>query len=492
MKIFSRTACNKDTKPLLLAVFFAAVVTTIYVAFVVPTLDDPFLMAYAWREAQSALGAQAIYNNVGWYFYPALCPPWQLAFEFPIYQAMTAWLAKLFSCDLIVSGRLISSLMTFISGLGFAMIVNVLSKNKVAAILAFCGFLINPYYLSWASAFLIESTALAFSIWGIYFSIQKKHVFAMLFLAAAMAIKATTAAPVLLVCAIFIALDFYKSRAFKFAIIGVLASVVAPLAIGVAWTNTADSIKSSSGYARTLSNKEPVMKEWAYGTWEQKTNPATWQKILTWSLVHNGGLPFVACLAVAFVLLPGNPLWREAAAALIGWLTPLIVFTNLYYVHAYYGLANNAFLLLFIAIVFVGAFQLGQWRKSAALLASVFMLSVYLTQSFTATPPAATTNSEYITRVGNFIKQNTPPESVVIVTGVEWNPLLSFVAERKTMMLPDWERIRQDEVTSAVRALPQENVFFLNLAPGRIGDQLAQTAIREAGANVSVLKPGRL
>lgn len=488
MSAISSTFKGKNQRPALLALGFAISTLIICIAVVAPTLDAPFLMTYAWREAQSAIGAQAIYDNAGWAFYPALCPPWQLAFEFPVYQAMTALFAKVFGCGIVFSGRTISAIMFGVSAAGIGMLVNLFAKNKTAAMLAFGGVIINPYYLSAASVFLIESTALALCVWGLYFSAKKSLTAASILLSVAMAVKATTAFPFLLIAILLIAMDFKRSRSIRTASIAVFASVAIPLAAGVAWTNKADSVKEASGYARVLSNKETAMKEWAYGTWKQKTDPATWKRILLWYFTCNGGWPFAICLIFALGLLPFNPLWREATASLLGWAAPLAVFTNLYYVHAYYAMANNALLLVCMALVLAGAFQAGGRRKSLALITTVLILSFYTSKSFSSHPPSPTYNSMAITRLGEWVKSNTPSDSVIIVSGVEWNPLLSFVAERKTMMVPDWERIRQDEVTAAVSALPKEHVFFLNAAAKGVGSKLVENAISSTGIRASILE----
>lgn len=443
-------------------------------------------MGFPWREAQTALGAQAIYNNEGWSFYPALCPPWRQAFEFPAYQAMTAVFAKATGSGIIFSGRFISVIMFIGSSVAAGLLVHLFSNNKAAGLLAFGGVIINPYYLTWADAFLIESTALAFSMWGLYFSAKKNHVFAAIFLSSAMAVKAPTAGAFLLIAAFFIGMEFLKTRSVRLAIIAVLASVVIPIGIGAAWTNEADSIKESSGYARLLSNREAKMQALAYGTWAQRTDFSTMEVIFRRAFVTNGGFPFILCLVISLVLLLFNPLWRESAACLLGWATPIVVFTNLYYVHVheYYPMANNAFLLLFMALALTGAAQSSGWQKPVAVIAAIFILSVYAVKSFSIAPlPAATDASISTTSAGEWIKSNTPPDSVLITTGY-WNPLLSFVSGRRTLMVPDWEELRQDEVTEAVAALPREHVFFINTGPNERGARLAENAIIAAGLTV--------
>lgn len=481
---------SRSPSSVLMASVFAAFAIIICAATVAPELNRPFSMGFPWREAQTALGVQAIYNNEGWAFYPALCPPWRLAYEFPAYQAMTAFFSKASGNSVIFSGRLVSAIMFVVSAAAVGMLVHLFSKNKVASLLAFGGVIINPYYLSWSTAFLLESTVLAFSMWGLYFSARKNLVVASIFLSAGMAVKATTAAPFLLIAALLIGLDFLKNHSPRRAIIAVMAIIVIPLGAGVAWTNEADSIKEASGYARLLSNRGAPMKKWAYGNLAQRVDAKTWSVIFQRIFATNGGWPFALCLILSLVLLPFNPLWRESAACLLGWGAPLVVFTNLYYVHEYYAIANNVLLLLFIALALTGAAQLRGWQKPLAIVTTIIILSAYTSKSFSVAPTAAPTKmSLALTGAGEWIKSNTPPDSVLIVTGAAWNPLLSFVSGRKTMMVPDWEELRQDEVTSAVAALPKEHVFFIDASPVGRGSKLARNAIATTGLTVSELTP---
>ena len=43
--------------------------------------------------------------------------------------------------------------------------------------------------------------------------------------------------------------------------------------------------------------------------------------------------------------------------------------------------------------------------------------------------------------VGRFVRENTPSESVLLVIGDDWSSAFSYHSERRSLTLPDWQKI---------------------------------------------------
>src|SRR5271154_4345091 len=65
---------------------------------------------HGFRQAQTAISAESIRNGgpILRYETPVLGPPWSLPFEFPLYQALVALLARIFGTPIDQTGRFVS------------------------------------------------------------------------------------------------------------------------------------------------------------------------------------------------------------------------------------------------------------------------------------------------------------------------------------------------------------------------------------------------
>jgi len=225
-------------------------------------------------------------------------------------------------------------------------------------------------------------------------------------------------------------------------------AAVLPIIPGKLWLNHGDSLKAENPFAREIitasSDKQAA---WNFGTWEQKTNPAVWEHIGR----HIGDqlaapVPFFGCWFVPLLLIAGalaNP--KRLPLLLIflaGFAAGPLIFTNLYFEHNYYWVANGAWLVLAlgVALAAISEFRLKEvWPQyTSATLCSVLCIAGF-----------AAWHSKFLPVLQNLpdrkklteawigpIQKLVPPERSLLILGNDWNPNALYYAERKGIGYP--------------------------------------------------------
>jgi len=121
---------------------------------------------HTFRQTQTAITAEYLENGGPFLKYetPVLGPPWSIPFEFPLYQWIVAFVAKHFSANLDETGRAVSIFFFYASFFPLASILRRLRfrPRQIAVILVLVA--ASPLYIFVSRLFMIESTALFFSI----------------------------------------------------------------------------------------------------------------------------------------------------------------------------------------------------------------------------------------------------------------------------------------------------------------------------------------
>ena len=130
-----------------------------------PSLNGPLLAISSFRQAETAYPA-LIYHQQGINLLvpqlPVLGKPWQVPFEFPLFQAMAAVIMNL-GGGIDWSMR-ISSVICFVAtAVAVWGLVRHLS-TRTAACIALLVFLVSPFDVFWSRASMIEYMATAFSV----------------------------------------------------------------------------------------------------------------------------------------------------------------------------------------------------------------------------------------------------------------------------------------------------------------------------------------
>jgi hypothetical protein len=423
-------------------------------------IQQPLADAHAFRQTQTALTSFWMLQE-GWtlaYQTPIAGFPWAIPFEFPIYQTLVAAIVAVSGYSLEATGRFVSyAFLVACAWPAFALSKRLDLPRCVPWV--FCVlFWTSPINVYWGRTFMIETAALFFTLACLPFALDlirrtgggRGALLFVVFASLAVLQKSTTGGPVLLFLfmgAVFVqvrqtGLSFQSLR----HVLAPIAVIFVPLVIGLAWANYADAVKMGNPFGSQLTSK--ALGAWNFGSMHQKLDPETW-RLVVWerSIGWNAG----GLIGLLLLLLPwfGGRDHRRLAwlslAALALFLLPVLIFTNLHFVHEYYQVACVAFLLGALAIV------IGGWLPKYTgmqLLAPVLTLAIALSNmAFFAKSygiVAARTLDELDPRsvqaykVGRYLRSHTRHESGLVVFGQGYSSEIAFQSQRKTFAAPPW------------------------------------------------------
>src|SRR5262249_5258467 len=249
--------------------------------------------AAPFREAQTAITA---YYMVGArprlaYETPVLGPPWSIPFELPVYQWSVAGLTTAVGTPLESTARAVGILYLLLCLWPAYYLLRELGLNPSERLLGLSFFLFSPFYAFWSRSFMIESTALFWSL--SYCALargcqQRPSVIGVILAmgagAMAAAIKITTLVPFALAVGLW---SFPIRRADgtpRVPFIVSAALLIVPLVCGWDWTRYADSVKSQSPYGPWLPSSTSI--EWVFGRARERLDSSAWMHLIrSWALV---------------------------------------------------------------------------------------------------------------------------------------------------------------------------------------------------------------
>jgi hypothetical protein len=447
------TTANRATDRLLILLACAAVALFLFIA--IRYSSQTLLEAHAFRQTQTALTTYWFLQN-GFslaYETPVLGYPWKIPLELPYFQGVVAAVTRWFGGSLDANGRLVSAAFLLACILPLASIVRQLGLNRrvwlIVIILMFTG----PSYLFWGRAFLIETAALFFSLTYLALLVsivQQPDARALVVVLAGVAgvlagtQKATLGLPVLAFAAAFFAASDWRGahaitvrRAATFVM-----AVIVPIAAAFLWNAYADSFKAQNAIAaQGILTDAPQAWRWNFGTLEQRLRPHTW-KVIFW----NRGLQYNAAGVLGVALIAGvlvRPMWPRlrtlVAAALLLWIMPVMIFTNLFYIHDYYQVQLAVFLVFSLAIA------IGEWLPRVGRqqwlipVLVVFCAGWSLRQFMVYELPRVTGDfNRNVVILAEAVRQRTPPDSPIVVYGMDWSSELPYYAQRRAVAVPPW------------------------------------------------------
>lgn len=447
------TTANRATDRLLIAFACAAVGLFLFVA--IRYSGQTLLEAHAFRQTQTALTTYWFIQN-GFslaYETPVLGYPWAIPLELPFFQGVVAALTSWFGGNLDANGRIVSAAFLLACILPLWSLVRQLGLDRrvwlILVILIFTG----PSYLFWGRAFLIETAALFFSLTylALLLSIVRNRDAGVLVVCLAGAAgvlagtqKATLGLPVLAFAAALFALSHWRSaqpttvrRAASFVV-----AVIVPIAAAFLWNAYADSFKAQNAIAaQGILTDAPQAWRWNFGTLEQRLRPHTW-KVILWNrgLQYNAaGVIGVALIAGVLVRPMSSRLRTLVAAALLLWITPVMIFTNLFYIHDYYQVQLAVFLLFSLAIA------IGEWlprvvRQQWVIPVLVVSCAGWSLRQFSVyeLPRVTGDFNRNVVILAEAVRQRTPPDSPIVVYGMDWSSELPYYAQRRAIAVPPW------------------------------------------------------
>ena len=400
------------------------------------------------RQTQTALVTEGILKSQGLFFLtnsvPVLGPPWEVPFDFPIYQFMVSLLSGISGIGISQSGRLLNVL------LGLALvhpthkIFKVTGVSSNASLFLVIITLTSSQYLYWSRAFLIENTALLLSLYGVYFSIkviqsyslQNQFYSLVLFTLAAMQ-KITTALPIILA---LIVLNFLHSSELKgFSKVKELtkyaAPFVLPISISQVWVVYSDGIKEDGLLSKYMTSAS--LSGWNFGTFAQRFSSDLWVDVILKRVVlgnSGAGIAFIL-LVIYLIKFPRNQ--KYIITFLLMFLLPILIFPNLHIVHTYYQSANLLFLLMAISIALE---DLTKSKMKVAvtllLITSVVNLAVFSKYYLPFERLKKEDTIEYL--IAQELKSVTSKQNIFVSYGLDWDPTVSYLSSRDAVMFPNW------------------------------------------------------
>lgn len=460
---FQRNATSKK----LLAAFFALNYVLHFMA------QWPWLRegAWFWRAAHTLLVTfwfQQEGISLFHYQLPIFGPPWQVPFEFPLYQAACALMARILALDLLAASHLTSLLVFYLAAFLLYRVCRHFLPGRAAPMVIFFVFLWQPYNFNYSKEILIDYSALMLDLGALTLAIQWfarpqkiwPAVLSALLLVLGGMVKVTTL-PVVLLPFFFLLLGSLQDLGFKitwllhprqllafvnnnrlyFAMLALL--VLLPLAATALWTHHADVIKAASPYTAWLTSSE--QKEWNFGTWQQKFDLSYWRDyfVQMQRYFFPGGVilfPLMAWLS----LLRASPKTRQfILSALLGTLLTIFIFFGLYF-HEYYYIAVSANISILIGYGLERFLHLLRRRKKVWLWmpAAVLMVAVVILPMYNAflgfrayiDHELADPHARYVS-LGQAARDVTPVGDAVILIQRDWEPDLALAVERKAFQV---------------------------------------------------------
>jgi hypothetical protein len=425
-------------------------------------VSSGFLAGHEFRQAQTGLSIKFIQRDQDYslaYPTPLFGPPWSISMEFPLYQWAAAWLGTQFDLTTPQSGRAVSIASFYLMLPAIVLLLRTFRFSRVYINYALILVLTAPVFIYYTRAILIESTVLCFSVWFLYFFVrlsQSPHwtwcFGTMCFGSLAAILKVTTFmvwGSGALIGGIWWFMHVRRTRGVRDAnrnLRWAAVSAIAPVICGIWWIVTADQIEalSPSGDFLTSAN----LREFNLGGWTERTSLTSWLTILD----NFGRALFPSWLfgilgaSSLFLAISRRTIWP---LILTGWAAAVWAgFPGLYRIHDYYFYAMALLPLGAVAftVAQIGQSKTGRFIAPALVLSdSGFQLHGYF-ENYADTQFMVSNGGSQMER---FIRDASPPDSVIIVVGAHWSPQMAYYMERRSLMILD--SIAQD--AASTRAL---------------------------------------
>lgn len=348
-------------------------IVIVFVSMVVSVFPrNPFMnhISSNWRSSQTLLtsfwfqkeGINLLHPQL-----PVYGPPWEIPFEFPLYQAISTMGSNISGLNLTASSRVVSAASFYISALFLLLLCLEFLNNKFLSLLIFFIYLILPYNIRFSTEILIDYSSLALAL-GYIFWIKKffdspnnilYFFLAVLFGCLGALIKITTMA-IIIIPAILITLNGIKKWGYKFPdflnpkvfllkigkqklqfLLLILIAILPILSI-ILWTRYSDGIKQANIFTSWLTSSS--LTDWNYGSLGQKLSFQNWWKWL--KNINNyfflGGILLVLPI-LGMVFCYKMPFKNRVffVSSLTSIFLTIFIFFNLYR-HDYYYIAVSA------------------------------------------------------------------------------------------------------------------------------------------------------
>jgi hypothetical protein len=416
------------------------ILLVLHVILVTNGLNHTICDQHSFRQTQTAITSYYFITE-GFdinYLTPVVGYPWRIPFEFPIYQFIVALISKMTHLDLEITGRIVS-IAAFYGCIAFIIKFQNLIKgfpSYLSASLILC----HPIYIFWSRTFLIESTALLFTIAFVYLTLlyfEKRGYKLLTILSLIGIIGITTKVTTFIIGLSFICFyliylfrtnrEFILKNKSKLVYYGIMfVSLVIAL---IVWTSHCDHTKKESYIGSQLTSNK--LNNWNFGSLMQRIDIQSWSDVF-----YHSGYSLLITFMILFAILVSYSKRKENSMAIIWLLTGLtgpLIFFNLYALHDYYHYANTLFILIGIAY-FISQKEEIKKRRDWAIGVVLFSLWVY----HIGYSQTQNINNQYFKELGAFVEKKSNANDIVMIVGNDWGSEIAYYSHRKCITVPVW------------------------------------------------------
>lgn len=232
----------------------------VLVVYATPRLGNPLLEKHSFRQTQTAFQARIFHEqgiDLAHPQVPVLGEPFEIPFEFPLFQAGASILMDL-GIDDDVAMRL-TGLLCFLATalLLYGLVRHV--AGRASALASLVAFTLSPFALAWSRTSMIEYLATAGAIgftWSliVWRESRRPVPYALAAGLVGMLVKPTTAVFWILPALLYRPESSVSDRRRQIVDLRTVAVVLVPLATAAAWTRHADSVKAATRTTQWLTS----------------------------------------------------------------------------------------------------------------------------------------------------------------------------------------------------------------------------------------------
>lgn len=424
----------------LLGVFALAIIIRL------PTLGQPLVEKHDWRQTQTAYaalifaesGIDLLHPKV-----PVLGPPFDLPFEFPLYQAaasipMMAGVPPDLALRVVGLGTYL-----FTAYLLFGLIRRIGGVSVATATLAF--FLFSPFGIVWSRTSMIEFTATSGALVMLWAGIVWRERggtglwgIALIGALVTMLVKPTTGVLYILPLLAYRTpvegsgfIAWIRSRLSP----GIAILVIAPALVGLIWIHYADTIKAASPLTAPYTSDALFL--WNFGTVGQRLHLANWFAIARRIGGALLGVTFAPLLVAALIPIARSRHRSFWVAMAMAGIAPIVVFFNLYRVHDYYLAAISPIVAAFLGIGAVWVVERVRNRWALALLAAgAIAVTAAMMQDYVRPIYQPVSDESGVLPMSAELARLSLPGDLVLVLGRDWSPSVHYYARRTGLAMP--------------------------------------------------------
>jgi 4-amino-4-deoxy-L-arabinose transferase-like glycosyltransferase len=460
-----------------LKLWILAWVSSIIFSFVLrfPGLYDT---SYQWRPLQTEMTAYWFAReglDIINYQTPLYGPPWQIPFEFPLFQAAAAIISRLELGSFDLACRLTALLFFYLAALFLYLLCRKIFPDSLTNFVILSLYLLLPYNIHYSTEPLIDYLALALALAYLYFILRwldnrslGNALFATIGGSLGVLVKPTTMPIVLPPIIVFVFRDILttygkdlkqlldwrhvvdKVWTQRLYWLTLVMMAVIPALVGSVWTHHTDSIKENSVFTQWLTSKALV--KWNFGTWALRKDPNIWMNYISIAIRHllPYGLSVFATWGIFTAIdITGFPKERAKIGVFIisviaGVAAVLAIFLNLYR-HEYYYIALSASLAILGGYGLARFCQFSRNKHPAYTIVLIIWAVIFLTlnaKDYRMLRNDAISNNqrwEEANAKAQEVQKYVPSDNWVVVVEYDWNPSYIYPLERKAMVVTPQE-----------------------------------------------------